>query len=566
MLMRSRHCCGKFLVMAMAKPIDFARSRAILIGTAAYQDRTFLPLPAAANSLAQMREVLTDTGMCGWPAERVTVLADPTDARRLVQTLRRLAHSTDDVLLVYFVGHGQILRRGQLCLVLSDTDAEDSDVTGLEYQWVREALLDSPARVKVVVLDCCYSGRAIETLSMSAEIADTSDTRGVYTLTASDHVAHVLPLEQQATVATSFTGEFLDLIRHGVPDGPEWLTLGTLYLHLRRRLRVRGLPTPNQRGTETADQFFFALNVAYRPRESPLFPSVSANIAVRDSDPANVQAHDPEDVESTASESQFTEQEHPLNARSEDAANQENEFLRSIFVGRRVRTAGVAVVIGAAAAVAVLVPLLSGAGGSGRQAHDGTSHGLSTIHAQIKQALLPAQVLGEGALVDQRATYLTEYPALCYENDKSIRITAGVTENIDDSQDGLSVQDTLTVYENSVTAARSVMDNRQAVGKTGSCSALEGGGIWRFSGKNPGSPPPGCVDAGEFLSVDAIGSSPTGQGVLHGFVDEVQCGRITIEVVVMSNQTHALSWIAAYGYLSGAVNQLELASSSDFFR
>src|SRR5215469_11115501 len=160
-----------------------------------------------------MRQVLADPELCGWPDQRITVMEDPADMPRVVKTLRRLARETEEVLLVYFVGHGVILPRGRLCLVLADTDADDPDITGLAYEWIRESFLDSPARLKIAILDCCYSGRAIEALS--AEIADQTDARGVYTLTASDHAAHVLPLSEQAAARTSFTGELLDLVRTG---------------------------------------------------------------------------------------------------------------------------------------------------------------------------------------------------------------------------------------------------------------------------------------------------------------------------------------------------------------
>lgn len=251
----------------MVERADFSRSRAILIGTATYQDSAFLPLPAAANSLNRMQEVLTDPGLCGWPEERVTALPDPRGAPELVKIIRRLTRSTEDVLLVYFVGHGKVLRRGRLCLVLSSTDDEDPDVTGLDYHWIRDALQESRARVKIVILDCCYSGRAIETLSSSAslstEVADSTEIRGAFILTASDQAAHVPPLEEQATAATSFTDELLGLIRNGVPAGPELLTLNLLYRALLPRLESRGLPAANRRGTETVDEFAFTVNAAY---------------------------------------------------------------------------------------------------------------------------------------------------------------------------------------------------------------------------------------------------------------------------------------------------------------
>jgi hypothetical protein len=241
---------------------DYSRSRAILIGTSVYQDPHFRPLPAVANNLRGMHEVLTDPALCAWPAERTTVLKDPSDVRKLVQRLRRLAQETTDVLLVYFAGHGTITRRGQLCMILTDTESADADITGLEFERVSEALLDSPAQMKIVILDCCYSGRAIEVLSGADAIADSTDTRGVYTLTASDHTAHVVALDQQADAYTSFTGELLDLLCTGIVGGPPKLMLNDIYLHLRHRLGAAGLPTPNQRGTDTADRYPFTQNAA----------------------------------------------------------------------------------------------------------------------------------------------------------------------------------------------------------------------------------------------------------------------------------------------------------------
>ena len=253
----------------MTETPDLSRSRAILIGAASYEDPGFLSLPAVSNSLTGMQLVLTDPDLCGWPPGQVTVLENPTDVRRVLVTMRQLARGTRDVLLIYFAGHGVLLPRGRLCLALSDTLLEEPDITGLEYDRVRDALIDSPARVKIVILDCCYSGRAIEALSTASGIADCTDTAGTYTLTASDFAAHVVPSEQQESLPTSFTGELLDLIRGGIPGGPERLTLGLIYPRLRDRLRSRNLPAPNQRGTDTVTHFPIARNRASEPPAQP---------------------------------------------------------------------------------------------------------------------------------------------------------------------------------------------------------------------------------------------------------------------------------------------------------
>jgi glycine betaine/choline ABC-type transport system substrate-binding protein len=251
---------------------DFSRSRAILIGTSTYQDKEIRPLPAAANSLRGLREILTHPQLCGWPDERITVLHNPVDVRQLVTDLRQWAPDIDDVLLVYFVGHGTITPQGELCLALTDTDFTQSDVTGLEYRHVRDVLRNSPARIKIVILDCCYSGRAIEALCGGENLADVTEVRGAYVITSSDQAAHVPPVKEQADVCTSFTGELLDLIRTGIPGGPETLSLGLIYSQLRRRLRSGSFPAPNQRGTDTASDFAFTRNAALLPEPIERFP------------------------------------------------------------------------------------------------------------------------------------------------------------------------------------------------------------------------------------------------------------------------------------------------------
>jgi WD40 repeat protein len=254
---------------------DYSRSRAILIGTSTYQDTEFPPLPTAANSLVGFREALTNPHLCGWPSERISFLPNPVAVPQLVKQLRRLAEATEDVLLVYFVGHGTMNDLGQLCLVLSDTDFTDPDVTGLEYSRVSDALKRSPARMRVVILDCCYSGRAIEAQASSASIADSTAVQGIYTMTASDHTAHTPALGPQQAAFTSFTGELLGVIRAGVEGGPEKLTLGLIYRHVRRRLQMRRLPAPNHRGTDTADLYAFTMNAAYQDEGPPISPTLS---------------------------------------------------------------------------------------------------------------------------------------------------------------------------------------------------------------------------------------------------------------------------------------------------
>ncbi|TVZ76574.1 DNA primase catalytic core [Streptomyces sp. BK340] len=238
-------------------------NHAVLIGVSRFDDEAFPPVPAAANSLRDMYKVLTDPNLCGWPVEDVSVIKDPMYDHKFVVQLRRLAQETTGTFLVFFVGHGTMTEKGELCLVFSDTLSEHADITGLSYGQVREALLLSPARVKIAVLDCCYSGRALQALSgHSTALANATDVRGTYTLTAADGAAHVVPLAQQKDELTSFTRELTRQIREGVPGKASTLTLDDLWVPLRSRILSQGLPMPGRRVDDTASDFPFTRNAA----------------------------------------------------------------------------------------------------------------------------------------------------------------------------------------------------------------------------------------------------------------------------------------------------------------
>ncbi|MBO3752420.1 WD40 repeat domain-containing protein [Streptosporangiaceae bacterium NEAU-GS5] len=237
--------------------------RALLIGTADHTDRRLPSVRAVENSLDGMRRILVDPSLCGWQDEQVIVRRNPVKVVPLLKEIRQLAADAHGVLLLYFAGHGKVLRNGDLSLLLTSTDVDMLEETALNYRRIRESLQDSPAMVKIVILDCCYSGRAVEALA-AGEITEYVGTRGVITLTASygDKTAHVVEPGAQATAMTSFTGQFVDLIQDGLPGESTWLTITELYPALRERLRSRGLPLPDRMITDMADRFPFTRNAA----------------------------------------------------------------------------------------------------------------------------------------------------------------------------------------------------------------------------------------------------------------------------------------------------------------
>lgn len=283
--------------MTTPDPGGYAGSHAVLIGVSAYEDPGFPPIRAARNSLDAMRQLLADPALCGWPPEQITIVENPLSPMELAIRLADIAEQTTGVLLLYYVGHGVLTPRGQLCLTVTSTAISRPKITGLQWEDVTEIVhaANCPARVRVAILDCCFAGQPIpETLSSGQEevaLADAALAEGVYTLTATirNKLAHVVPADQQEESCTTFTGELRDVVHHGIPGRPPWLTLGEIYPVLRHRLQAKGLPLPNQRGTDTADRFPFTANASHpdfdRQKLQPGSPDARARI--RPSEPTS---------------------------------------------------------------------------------------------------------------------------------------------------------------------------------------------------------------------------------------------------------------------------------------
>jgi biotin carboxyl carrier protein len=245
---------GDMEQFAIPRPADPARSRIVLIGTPAHRhpDERLPDVPAVANNVADLHAVFTDPDLGGFDARHCLALSG-TGLNRLGEALTTAADQAEDLLLIYYAGHRLLDRRGQLHLALAGTHPDRLAFTALAYETLRSVCLDSTARSRVVILDSCFSGRAIgETLAdPGQQVLGQLEVAGTYTLTSApaNRSALILPGERH----TAFTGRLLDLLRAGDPDAGPVLSMGGIYRWLRSRLRADGLPEPQQRGTATAD-------------------------------------------------------------------------------------------------------------------------------------------------------------------------------------------------------------------------------------------------------------------------------------------------------------------------
>lgn len=254
------------MTLPLAVLPDPAASRAVLIGVTTYEHESMDPLPAVANNVATLSALFTDPDVWGLAPEHCMTLLNPESAGEVLDAVNRAASEAQEALVVYYAGHGLLDDRSELYLAMSDTD-KSRIFRGVRYDDVRREVVGTALKChsKVVILDCCFSGRALlGGMSGQGEVANHASIDGTYLMTASAETRMAMaPIGEEYT---AFTGALVENLAEGLADGPDLLDLETLFFHVRARMLERNFPVPQQRTRNDGRAIAIARN---RRRSAP---------------------------------------------------------------------------------------------------------------------------------------------------------------------------------------------------------------------------------------------------------------------------------------------------------
>lgn len=128
---------------------------ALVIANTEYQDASFAKLTAPGRDAEEFAQVLRELATF----DDVQVLLNEGEGKTRRSIARFFAErKRDDLLLLYFSGHGVRNDVGQLFLAANDTEINILEASGIPADFVTQSMNNSRSQRQLLILDCCNSG------------------------------------------------------------------------------------------------------------------------------------------------------------------------------------------------------------------------------------------------------------------------------------------------------------------------------------------------------------------------------------------------------------------------
>jgi caspase domain-containing protein len=196
---------------------------ALIIGNNKYDDQKLAQLKTPAADSQALAKILDDKTIGSF--DEVTPLINQTETRvRRALSTFLTNKKPDDLVLLYFSGHGVLDDRGRLYLALKDTQVNLLKATSISSSFVADEMDSCRSRRQILILDCCHSGAfARGTKGEQKAITETTfegSGFGRVVLTASDSTQYALEGDQviKQTELSLFTHFLLQGLQTGAAD------------------------------------------------------------------------------------------------------------------------------------------------------------------------------------------------------------------------------------------------------------------------------------------------------------------------------------------------------------
>lgn len=246
---------------------------AVLIGNSQYPPESgFEPLRYPSNDVDDFEAVLKNPTIGDFTEIMPIKNQSHYETHHTIhQCLKKSAH--DDLVLIYFSGHGELDDAGELYLAGINTQRDYLASTAISVREIRRLVDTEGVQKAVLILDCCHSGAAglrgdpvneqLKTISGERE----ESGRGIFILTASSSVQTAK--EKETDRNGLYTKHLHTGLKSGAPDVHHtgWVTVHDLHKYVHRQvLRERPNQEPHKWGLSETGELILAKS-PFKPRQ-----------------------------------------------------------------------------------------------------------------------------------------------------------------------------------------------------------------------------------------------------------------------------------------------------------
>lgn len=211
---------------------------AILIGNSQYDDKNLSCLKFPENDVDSLYKILISKDYCNF--SEVSHLKNKLSYEVLQRIEQILVKARkNDLVLIYYSGHGKQDLHGRLYLATKDTDIEILKSTSIPIESIKRFIEDSNTNKVIIILDCCYSGSIGNTFlrgGVDDQLQSLSKVRGTYIITGSTAIQ--VALEKESEKHGIFTKHIIEGIRDwGAADEFGKITIESLYRYVYKQMQ-----------------------------------------------------------------------------------------------------------------------------------------------------------------------------------------------------------------------------------------------------------------------------------------------------------------------------------------
>ena len=223
---------------------------AVLIGCNNYPQggKKLPPLRCAETDVKGVQDALIDKNIGGFNPNNVYSMTNKPHNEILLQINKCFQDAgRDDLVFLYFSGHGRLDQGNKLHLATVNTNPDLLQATSIPMTMIKDFIDRSPAQKLICILDCCYSGAAGNLFKggdVDSELKIVSGGTGTYIMTASTGVQ--VAEEKEGEDYSLFTKHFLEGLVNGQADlnGDGEITVEELYDYVHEKVKQSGKQEP----------------------------------------------------------------------------------------------------------------------------------------------------------------------------------------------------------------------------------------------------------------------------------------------------------------------------------